>query len=33
MPYIKLNDLNMFYEEFGKGETVFFYTVILAEVY
>ncbi len=24
MPYIKLNDLNMFYEEFGKGETVLF---------
>ena len=26
MPYIKLNDLNMFYEEFGKGETVLFFT-------
>ena len=24
MPYAKLNDLNMFYEEFGKGETVLF---------
>lgn len=24
MPYIKINDLNMFYEEFGKGETVLF---------
>lgn len=24
MPYVKLNDLNMFYEEFGKGETVLF---------
>jgi len=24
MPYIRLNDLNMFYEEFGKGETVLF---------
>lgn len=24
MPYAKLNDLNMFYEEFGRGETVLF---------
>lgn len=24
MPYVRLNDLNMFYEEFGKGETVLF---------
>ena len=24
MPYIKLNDLNMFYEGFGKGDTVLF---------
>lgn len=24
MPYIRLDDVNMFYEEFGKGETVLF---------
>lgn len=24
MPYIKFNDLNMFYEEFGRGETLLF---------
>lgn len=24
MPYIKINDLNMFYEEFGRGETLLF---------
>lgn len=24
MPYIKLNDVNIFYEEFGRGETVLF---------
>lgn len=24
MPYIKLNELNMFYEEFGRGETLLF---------
>lgn len=24
MPYIKLNDLNMFYEEFGRGEALLF---------
>lgn len=24
MPYIKLNDLELFYEEFGRGETILF---------
>ena len=24
MPYAKLNDLNLYYEEFGRGETVLF---------
>lgn len=24
MPYIKLNDLDLFYEEFGRGETILF---------
>lgn len=30
MPYIKFNDLNMFYEEFGRGEALLFCTVISA---
>lgn len=31
MPYIKINDLEMFYEEFGRGEPCYSSTAISVE--